>query len=177
MSDAVKIAAPRTVEQATALLERYATIEGDLALIEHERGAAIAGANVRADAQANPLLAEREAIRLKLEPWWRRMADKLTAGTRKSIELGGCVIGTRSGKASLAVEGDEKAIAAKLARFDWAQELVRRTVRLDKAAVLKATGGEHARQLARLGLSRKDAAELFVLERAEQGGTLTGERP
>ncbi|MDE8654786.1 host-nuclease inhibitor Gam family protein [Novosphingobium album (ex Liu et al. 2023)] len=170
------IRTPRSVKAATELLERYAAIEGDIALIENVRNAAIAEANKSADAGAEPLIAERDLIREKLAPWWKDAAASLTAGNRKSIELGGCMIGTRAGRDSLAINGDEDAIAEKLSKRDWAKPLVRVVTRLDKKAIMKSIDGVYRKQLAALGLSRKAGGEQFFVERAEQGGTVAGAR-
>ncbi len=168
------IRAPRSLKQATELLEQFAGLQGDIDEIEANRAACIADVNARCDTAANELLKRREAIREKLQPWWAANAAELTQGKRKSIELGGCIIGTRSGKESLGVAGDEKAIAKTLLKRAWAKGLVRVTVSLDKAAILKAIGGAHKRQLAKLGLGRKPGEEACVLERAGQQGTLSG---
>ncbi|BBC72909.1 conserved hypothetical protein [Altererythrobacter sp. B11] len=168
------VRAPRSVGAATKLCERFAVLEAAIADIEAERNKAIADANAVADSQAQGLIEEREQIREKMAPWWAANAAGLTEGKRKSIELGGCNLGTRSGRASLAVAGDEAAIAQKLAKRAWAAGLTRIKHSLDRAAILKVIAGEHRRQLAGLGLSRKDGEELFFLERAEQAGTLAG---
>ena len=166
------IRTPRTLKAATALLERFAEIDGQVAAIEADRNAAIAVANAAADALANPLLTDLEAIHEKLEPWWNDAAAELTKGKRKSIELGGCMIGSRAGRESLQVEGDEKAIVASLEKREWARPLLSVVVKLDRKAILKSIDGVYKKQLSALGLSRKPGAETFFVARTEQGGTL-----
>lgn len=167
-----KVAAPRNVADATVLCERFATLEGEIALIDSARNDSIAACNNIADTAAEPLIAERDAIVAKLEPWWKRMAAKLTEGTkRKSIELGGCMIGTRSGRDSLAVAGDEDVIVKALEKKSWAKPLLKVAAKLDKVAILKTVDGVYKKQLAALGLTRKPGAETFLLARAEQEGT------
>lgn len=165
------IRTPRTTAAATALLERVTEIDGAIALIEASRNDAIAAANSAADTEANPLLTERADIIAKLEPWWKAAMAELTGGKRKSIELGGCNIGTRSGRASLSVAGDEDAIVEKLKKREWAKPLLRIITKLDRKATLTATDGAHKKQLATLGLTRSVPAEIFFVERAEQAGT------
>jgi phage host-nuclease inhibitor protein Gam len=167
---------PRTVKAATALLERFAELDGQIAGLEADRTAAIAATNASVDALAEPLLAERDQIRDKLAPWWKEAAAELTQGKRKSIELGGCLIGSRSGRDSLAVDGDEKAIVAALQKQDWAGPLLAVVTKLDRKAVLASLEGVYAKPLAKLGLSRKAGEESFYVERTAQAGTLAGAR-
>lgn len=165
-----KINEPRSLAQATALCERFAVLEGEIGLIEQTRSAAIAAANAHADAEAGPLIAERDAIAAKLGLWWAKKGAALCDDKRKSIELGGCVIGTRMGRDSLAVEEDEKKVATILAAQDWAKPLLRFSVSLDKPAILKSLDGIYKVQLARLGLRRRPGGENFFITRTEQAG-------
>lgn len=165
---------PRTVEAATELLEQFSQLEAEIAAIEENRATCIADVNTRCDTAANELLARRQALLQVLEPWWAKKAAELTLGKRKSIELGGCIIGTKSGRASLVVDGKDDEIAQRLAKRKWADGLVRTKLSLDKAAILKVINGAYKRQLAALGLSRKEGEETFYIERAEQAGTLAG---
>lgn len=165
---------PRTVAAATELLEQYARIEADIAAIEANRAACIADVNTRCDTAANELLARKEALLKALEPWWSRKAAALTQGKRKSIELGGCIIGSKAGRASLAIDGNADEIAETLSKRKWAVGLIRTKVSLDKAAILKVIDGAYKRQLKALGLSRKPGEEVFFVERAEQDGTRAG---
>lgn len=169
-----KIRAPRTVAAATALLEQFAEVEGDIGAIEANRSKCIADVNNRCDTAANPLLQKRAELLAVLEPWWEKNAADLTKGKRKSIELGGCMIGTVAGRDSLAVAGNERAIAKSMLRRPWAKALVRNVPSLDKVAILKAIDGAYKRHLAKLGLTRKEGDETFYVVRAEQEGTLAG---
>ena len=174
MTDVPKIAAPRSVADATALCERFARLDGKIAEIDAARNDAIAAANTTADKAGEPLIAERDAIAAKLERWWKRMAGKLTEGKRKSIELGGCMIGSRSGRDSLDIAGDEDAIVKALGKRPWAKaSLLKVKTSLDKVAILKSVDGVYKKHLAALGLTRKPGEETFVLERVEQEGTRT----
>ena len=96
---------PRSTAAATDLCERWATIDGQIAEIEERRQADIAAINADADRAATDLIAQRDAITEKLEPWWAKARNDLTKGKRKSTEIGGCMVGTRIGKAKLGVPG------------------------------------------------------------------------
>lgn len=165
---------PATIKAATALLEQYASLDAQIAGIEANRQDSIADVNARCDTAATNLIKRRSEIEEQLRPWWDANAAELTQGKRKSIELGGCMIGSRTGRASLEVKGDVAEIAGKLRRRKWAERLIRVTVSLDRSAIMRALDGGCRRQLQALGLRRKDGEEAFYIERTQQGGTLTG---
>lgn len=168
------IRTPRSVAAATTLAERFAAIEGELVQVEAARNEAIAEANAEADKLAEPMIAERDAIREKLAAWWPTVSGALTQGKRKIVELGGCMIGSKLGKASLVVAADEMVVVAALQRRKWAGPLLRTRVSLDKNAILMSLDGVYKRDLRHLGFSRSEPGEEFVLKRTEQGGTLGG---
>lgn len=168
----VSIKAPRTLVAATTLAERFAVLEGEISLIEAGRHDAIARANAEADKAGAPLLQERDAIRDKLKAWWAKEGAGLTDGKRKSIELGGCLIGGKAGRTSLALATSEDAAVQALQQHRWAKALLRTKVSIDKAAVLKSIDGVYGKQLAEIGFSRATGEETFILERAEQAGTV-----
>ena len=166
------IRAPRSVKAATELLERFAELDGKIAGIEAERNARIVAINADADDRALGLIRDRDAIFAKLAAWWPGASAELTEGKRKSIELGGCMIGGRQGKDTLAIDGDEKTIVTQLKKHRWARPLLKVRTSLDKVAILKSVDGLHGETLRSLGLSRKPGAETVFVERTEQGGTL-----
>ncbi|MET0181097.1 MAG: host-nuclease inhibitor Gam family protein [Novosphingobium sp.] len=166
------IRTPRSTKAATELLERYAELDGQVAGIEANRTRLLARANARADAAAAGLIAERALIRDKLEPWWQEAAAELTEGKRKSIELGGCVVGTQASRASLAIAGEEDDVLTLLKTLRWAKPLVRIKYSIDRVATLKALDGSHKAALAELGVSRADGKETFFVKRTAQAGTL-----
>jgi phage host-nuclease inhibitor protein Gam len=165
---------PRSTTAATELLERYAVLDGQIAAIEANRRESIAAVNARADTAANDLMAQRDAIASKVQPWWQANAAELTEGKRKSIELGGCIIGSRSGRASLTLAGAEQDVVDVLSGLRWAKPLLRVKVSLDRAATMRSLDGKHAVTLAELGIARKEGDETFFIERVQQGGTLAG---
>jgi phage host-nuclease inhibitor protein Gam len=162
---------PRTVDAATPLCERFADIEAQVALIANARNDAIAGANAAADKRLAPLIEEREQIRSKLEPWWAKAGDKLLDGVKKTLELGGCIIGTRKGKDALGEPSDTKATIVKLETDARCKALVRVTKSIDKPAVAKALDGELADGLKAIGFHTVEGVDEFVLSRAEQNRT------
>lgn len=170
------IRAPRSTEQAIALLERHAALEGELAAIEANRAQALAATNAVADALAMPLIDELAAIVGKLKPWWAKAAPELTKGKRKSVELGGCHIGTRSGRASLTIAGDEDAVVTVMRTLRWAKPFVRTKFSIDRAATLKAIDGKHAGALAQLGFAKSDGTAIFFVERIVAGAADTVQR-
>lgn len=162
---------PRTVEAATALCERFAVLDGQIATIEEARQHAIAAVNADADRAASDLIAQRNAIAEKLAPWWAGAAAGLTDGKRKSIELGGCIVGTVQSRTSLQIAGDEKDVVDVLSGLRWAKPFLRVKTTLDRAHTLKALDGKHAVAFAELGVTRDNGEPEFFVKRAEQGGT------
>jgi phage host-nuclease inhibitor protein Gam len=170
---------PRTAAAATVLLERFAELDGQIADIELGRQESIAAINARADTAANDLIGQRDAIRAKLAPFWAKHGAALTDAKRKSIELGGCLIGSRAGRPKLAIAGDEKDVVASLQGLRWAKPFLRVKTSIDRVALLKhlpGLGDDRRSALAELGVSRDEGEEAFFVERAEQGGTLGAKR-
>lgn len=162
------------VELATPLLERFAQLGLEIELAEASRAEAIVAANAAADQILLPMVQERDQLLAALEPWWKRMGAALLTGKRKTVELAGCIIGTKAATASLSFgPGDEKAALASLQAAKWAKPYVRTTPSIDKAAVKKALPGKHGEQLKALGFSLPDVGDVFVLERATQAGTVS----
>lgn len=165
------IRAPRSLNEAQRLCERFVALDEQIVAIEAARDAAIAKANAEVDAALAPLLVHRGAIRDKLEPWWAENAQLLTQGKRKSAELGGVVLGSRTGKAKLALAGAVDEIVAQLRKIRGGMGLVRVKHELDRTAAMAALAGKNAERLKSLGISREDGAETFYIERTSQAGT------
>lgn len=172
MTDIIRV--PRSNSAAIVMLERFAAIEDQVAGIEAKRNRVIAGANKAADVLLEPLVAEREQIRAKLQPWWAKAGAALTKGARKTVELGGCIVGTKAGRSSLHVDRNEDDVISDLKLISWGKRLLRQRWSLDRGAVTKALDGKRAEDLGKLGLSIDEGEEQFVLKRAEQAGTVTG---
>lgn len=170
----MKIRVNAPAEQLTLLLERFAELGVELDLADAARTDAIAAANVAADEIALPIIKEMDEIRAAVEPWWKRNGANLLTGKRKTVELAGCMIGSKAGRASLQFTGgDDAAATAALQAHRWAKPYVRVTFAPDKTAIGAALAGKHAKQLAELGFSKPAGAETFVLERVKQEGTVS----
>lgn len=157
--------APQTLEQAAALLARYAAADAAIAAIEADRAERLALANAAADEALVPLVAELKDLAKQLKPWWEGNVEELTAGKRKSIELGGCQVGYRVTPPKVCFAGGTDAAAvAVLIDTDFAERLVRSktTTSLDKPAILKALEGEDAEALRALGFAAQQREEFFV---------------
>ena len=163
---------PRSKDAAAQLCERYAVLAGEAAEIEAQRNERIAEANAAADAELVPAREEMAEIEAKLAPWWAKASAELTEGKRKSIELGGCIIGSRAGRASLAIAGEEQDVIDILSALRWAKPFLRVRTSLDRTATLKGLDGKHSKALAELGIERDEGEETFFVQRAEQGRTI-----
>ncbi|HXH52552.1 MAG TPA: host-nuclease inhibitor Gam family protein [Sphingomicrobium sp.] len=160
-------AVPRSLPAATRLLERLADLDGQIAAVEEVRSRETARVNADADAEAAPLVKEREAIAAALEPWWHAEGPDLAKG-KKSMEIAGCLIGLRLSRPKLShgFESDDKATEA-LRGTRWARQTTRVKYSLDRTATVKLLqlGGKAGADLSSLGFSvaQEDA---FFVERA-----------
>lgn len=154
------------------MAERFARNAGSIGLIEAARNAEIARANKIADDELAPLIAERDAIAGKLEDWWAEAGAELTHGKRKSIALGGCMIGTRVARQTLQIAGDEAAVVDMLGALRWGKAFLRHRITLDRATLLKALDGKHAVAIADMGVSASGGEPVFFVSAVEQGGTI-----
>jgi len=168
-------AAPKTLAAATRLLERYADLQADFDRVEAARSARLAAVNAAADADAGPLAKQMLDLHAALEPWWTEQGSTLAQG-KKSLQLGGCMIGSRMGKPSLAhaFPKDEDAVTALLATR-YKKQTTQVKYSLDKVGTRKLLelGGKAAEQLKDLGFSIKQDDKFFV-ERVEQPATIGG---
>lgn len=144
--------APQTLEQATALCTRFVERSAAAALIVQARDETIAKANQTADTELVPIAAELKDIEKQLKPFFAAKFDELTGGKRKSIELGGCYLGYRLDKASVAfAHGKDDDMAVTLRAADLI-DYVRTKHSPEKSAIMKALEAE------RDALALRDAA-------------------
>lgn len=159
-------AVPKSLPAATRLLERYAELDGHLSKAEECRATRISDINAAADAVVAPLVKERDDIAAALEPWWLDSGPSL-AGGKKSMELGGCLIGSRLSRPKLVhgFESDDRATEA-VRSTRWAKQATRVKYSLDRTATAKLLqlGGKAAADLSSLGFSIKQE-ECFFVER------------
>lgn len=165
--------APRTVEQATELLDRVARLDADAASINLHRDQALANTNAVADALLVPVIAERNAIAVVLETWWHKHGSALLKGRRKTVELGGCVIGTKAQRAALTFTADDwNAAVTALNAHRWSKQYVRVTYSVDKKLTEAALDDKHGEQLRALGFDKRGGPDVFVLAAVTQPGTI-----
>lgn len=159
---AIRQEAPQTIEEATALLGRYAGFLTEAEQLRADADAAIARIEAARDAALAPVEEEAKGLFLQLRAWWGVAGGTLTEGKRKSVELAGCLLGERTTPPSLKMPGAGDAAATVLLNAGWA-ELCRHKVTVDKPAVLKMLGHDAAGpQLAALGFSSVQKEEFFV---------------
>lgn len=171
MADAA-IRAPRSLTEAQRLCERWAELDGEIAAIEAARDAAIAAANAQVDKDLLPLVERRNAIAVKLGPWFMANRQQLLQGRCKSAELGGVVLGSRTGSGKVTVAGAIDAVIAKLrANRTFVRLYVRPKFELDKVEIRKGLEGKHGPALTALGLGLEPGEDTFYIERTGQAGT------
>jgi phage host-nuclease inhibitor protein Gam len=170
MSDG-SIRKPRSLNEAQRLCEQWSELDGEIAAIEEARDAAIAAANAEVDKDLTALVARREAIEKKLEPWWKDNAEQLTKGKRKSAELGGAMLGTRTGRGKVTVAGKIDEVVEKLRATAWGRKFVRPKYELRKTETAAGLKGKHGPALKALGLGYEPGGETFYIERTGQSGT------
>jgi hypothetical protein len=154
--------------EAIELLEEYSDLDARIALNEADRSDNIAAANARADVANAPMRERQGQIAAVVAAWWPHAAPAVARG-KKSVELGGCLIGLRMSRPKLAhgFESDDKATEA-LRGTRWAKQTTRVRYSLDRTATLKLLqlGGKAGLDIASLGFSIEPGADAFFLERA-----------
>ena len=88
-------------EEAITLLTRYSELAGCIAMIDTRSADIVAKQKAWDDAEKAPLIAEQEAIFLRVKPWWAVAGASVVEGDRKTAELGGCLLGHRTGNPTL----------------------------------------------------------------------------
>jgi phage host-nuclease inhibitor protein Gam len=164
--------APATTEQATDLLAQLATLVATIAAHDAQRVSSKQEIDAAADACIVPLAAERDDLFKRLQPWYEANAEILTAGKRKSIELGGCTIGHRTTPPKLVFEHGKDADAVEALKH-FVREGHRRcdtTLKVTETLVKPVILAELANgpidadtiPLELLGFSPKQSEEFFI---------------
>jgi hypothetical protein len=172
MSEVSPPAPVQSAEEATALLERHAVLEAAIGAFGAQRDRRIAKINAHIDGAILPLLTELQDIRDRLEPWWTTSGKALAPKGRKSMELGGCSIGTKAsnGRVEHGFASEAEAAAALLkAGLKKATKVSYNLDRTVIAGILKAKS-KTTEALKRLGFSIGGAGETFFVKRLEQSG-------
>jgi phage host-nuclease inhibitor protein Gam len=158
MSDTIDVP---SLDDGQKLLARFAKIAAAADGHEADLEAAIAVLKKAADRKIAPIAAERIELKAKLEAWWAAHGATFTLGKKKSHELAGCVIGSRSNpKKLLFAEGDDDAAIAAL-RVAGFHTLVRKVPQLDKKAIMARLEAKTS-GLQELGFSVKQGETFFV---------------
>lgn len=163
---------PLSAAAASTMLERFAELDGQAAAIDAERQEAIAKINANADTLMLPLREELDEIEAKVSPWWSKTGHELAQGKRKSIELGGCMIGSRASRATLAIAGDLKDVVSAMTGLRWAKPFLNFTVSLNRTITLQDFDGRHGPKLLELGITRREGDDSFFVRRVDQAGTI-----
>jgi hypothetical protein len=167
MSD---IAKPKTLDDATVLLSSVARINAAIAKIEARRRAARGKVDAAADRLLMPLVTERDALTKAIEPWWKKAAASLLKGKRKSIEIGGCVIGSRTASERLEFShGDDAAALTAVMGSDLKAKATVVVRVLDKVGIKTLLGGKTAAATAlrALGFKIGGGEEVFFIKPAD----------
>lgn len=156
--------APQTLGEAIALLTKFSAISAGLDQIEVDRAESKAAIDAAADKLAAPMREGLKDMARQLKPWWSVAGGELTEGKRKSIELAGCLIGTRMPPPKLAWPGKVDGAIALLLDDPLLEEHVRTKLTLDKQSLLKAlaAGDAKATRLLLLGFTRRQREEFFI---------------
>ena len=162
---------PKSEAQLQRLCELYSELGGKIAAGEEKRDAAIARANVAADADLAPLIKERDLIEEKVRPYFMANREKLLPAKGKSVELGGCILGSRQGTDKVELTGEKKAVLSAMLKLPWAKKLLQVNWSVNKAKVKQAIEANRKDELAELGVKLIEGEETFFMKRTEQGRT------
>jgi len=159
--------APASLEQATDLLAQLATVVATITAHDAQRVSSKQEIDAAADACIVPLAAERDDLFKRLQPWYEANVEILTAGKRKSIELGGCTIGHRTTPPKLVFEhGKDTDAVEALRHFGYGGALLKVTTTMVKPAILAALAGDAIDDdvvpLQLLGFAPKQSEEFFI---------------
>jgi len=123
--------------EAIEKLQRYAALSAQIEARAARVTAAIAQMKAEADKLDAPLIAEQQAIFLAVKPWWAVAGGTVTEGDRKTAELGGCLLGNRTGNPTLKYPAPEPVAVKMLLERGW-KGLLRIKAELDKPAIVAA---------------------------------------
>lgn len=166
-------AAPSTLPEATATIERYL---GKVAAVEEAKAdadAAIAAIQAERDQLVAPLNIEIEDLFLQLRAWWAVAGPEMTKGKTKSIELAGALLGERTTTPSLKLPKGMKVpeavifIQSIVKSYPGMADLLRVKTELEKPALIKilrnaTTGGPAIERIREEGFKVAQREEFFI---------------
>lgn len=169
---AVPQKAPTTLPEAIACINRYLVIEHTIAAAEEDADIAIASIEATRDKLIAPLAVELDDLFLQLCAWWAVAGHEMAKG-KKSIDLAGAKIGQRMTPVKLkrpkGIKTDADAvplIEAIVNDFPGAACLLRRTVKLEKKAIVKMLGatvvGPIGERVRATGFTTVQGDEFFI---------------
>lgn len=156
------LAAPATLEEAKALIHRYALLSAELDAITAETEAAIARARDAAAEASAPREAELRQLFAALKTWWA-VAGAEIAGKRRSAELAGVEIGIRRSPPALKLPGKltTKALIQAMVQkglIGW----LRIKYELDRPGIVATITGNPAHDLSKMGVEAVSKDEFFI---------------
>jgi phage host-nuclease inhibitor protein Gam len=130
---------PAVQSRAEAIdkLQRYAALAAQIEARAGRVAAAVAQMKAEADKLDAPLIEEQQAIFLAIKPWWAVAGATVTEGDRKTAELGGCLLGHRTGNPTLKHPSPVEKAVNLLVERGW-KGLLRVKFELDKPAITAA---------------------------------------
>lgn len=164
--------APTTLPEAITCLTRYLVIEHTIAQAGADADISIATIEATRDELIAPLQVELDDIFLQLRAWWAVAGNEMAKG-KKSIDLAGAKIGQRMTPVKLkrpkGLKTDADAvplIEAIVNDFPGAACLLRRTVKLEKKAIVKMLGstavGPINQRVREAGFTTVQGDEFFI---------------
>lgn len=150
-----------TLEQAAEKAGSFADLNGQLARIEARRQAAIARINSAFDTKIAPLIAAATPLHVELAAWWQSAGEDVRKG-KKSIEIGGCTIGTRTGNLTLFLSDAPAEAIKSLQRVKWGKDLLTTTVALNKPLIKAAINGPNRVRLKQMGFSLGRSETFYI---------------
>ena len=123
--------------EAIEKLQRYAALSAQIEARAARVTAAIAQLQAEADKLDAPLIEEQKAIFLAIKPWWAVAGATVAEGDRKTAELGGCLLGHRTGNPTLKHPTPVEKAANLLVERGW-KGLLRIKFEIDKPAIVAA---------------------------------------
>jgi phage host-nuclease inhibitor protein Gam len=177
------LAAPSNIEEATALLGRYAEISAHIEEMKASANLSITAIQAERDAFIKPLEEQLKTLFTQARAWWAVAGETLTEGKRKSTEIAGCEIGVRMSNPALKLpKGVTAPALIPLLRPGCGDAFIRTKEELNRAAMITALrwvtpgrdpadtaeyatwcGAELLRdELTRLGLSVNQQDEFYI---------------